>query len=172
MPKGSNNIENKSEEQFIIMFKDYKQDSDEKINKYKQDSDDKMTKYRKGSDDKMTKVSEDFQTMFAVLSDQINESNRVNTISSSPTQKDTSTSPDPTTMVPDNRGDPPLEGGHSTKICGMWTLKHEISSPKFYQLFIKTELKVDTALDIKNLYNHIKLCLNAVTRIREYLRTG
>ena len=60
---------------------------------------------------------------------------------SSPTQKDTSTPPDRTTVVPANRRDPPLEGEHSTKIGGMWTLKHEISSPKFYELLIKTELK-------------------------------
>ena len=98
----------------------------------------------------MTKLSEDFKTMFAVVSDQINKSNHINTISSSPTHKDALTPPDPTTLVPDNRRSPPLEGGHSTKIGGMWTLKHEISLLKFYQILIKTELKVDTALDIKN----------------------
>ena len=53
MPKGSNRMENKSEEQFIVMLKDSKQDSDEK----------------------MTKLSEDFKSMFAVISDQINKSN-------------------------------------------------------------------------------------------------
>ena len=50
----------------------------------------------------------------------------------------------------------------------MWNLKHEISSPKFYGLSIKTDIKVDTALDLNNFYNHIKICLNAVTRIQEY----
>ena len=89
----------------------------------------------------------------------------------SPFQKDTSTPPDPTTMVPTNMRDPPLEGGKSTKIGGMWTLKHYISSPKFYELLIKTELKGDTALDLKNFFNHIKMCLNAVTRLREDLLT-
>ena len=59
-----------------------------------------------------------------------------------------------------------LEGGHSTKMCGMWTLKHEISSPKFYELLIKKELKGDTAMDLKNFFNHIKMYLNAVTRLR------
>ena len=78
-------------------------------------------------------------------------------MSSSPTQKDTSTPPEPTNVVPVNRRYTPLEGGHSTKIGGMWTLKHEISSPKFYELLIKTELKGDTALDLKNFYNHIKM---------------
>ena len=74
-------------------------------------------------------------------------------------------------MLPTNKRAPPLEGGISDKICGMWTLKHEISSPKFYELLIKTELKGDTALDLKNFFNHIKMCLNAVTRIREDLLT-
>ena len=86
---------------------------------------------------------------FAVLSDQIKKSNQINTMSPSPTQNDTSTPPDPTTAVPAHRRDPPLEGGHSTKIGGMWTLKHEISSPKFYELLIKKELKGDTAQDLK-----------------------
>ena len=47
--------------------------------------------------------------MFAVLS------NQINTMLYSPTQKDTSTPPDPTTVVPTNKRDPPLEGGQSTK---------------------------------------------------------
>ena len=79
------------------------------------------------------------------------------------------TPPYPTTVVHTNRRAQPLEGGHSTNIGGMWTLKHEISSPKFYGLLIKTELKGGTALHLKNLFNHIKMSLNAVTRIREDL---
>ena len=47
----------------------------------------------------------------------------------------------------------------------MWTLKYEINSPKFYQLLIKKELKGDTALELKHFYNHIKMCLNDVTRL-------
>ena len=35
----------------------------------------------------------------------------------------------------------PLESGNSTKNIYLWTLKHEISSPKFYELIINTELK-------------------------------
>ena len=62
---------------------------------------------------------------------------KTNISKSSSAQKDASTPPDPTTVVPTNRRDPPLEGGHSTKISGMWTLKHEISSQKFYELLIK-----------------------------------
>ena len=74
---------------------------------------------------------------------------------------------DPSTVVLDNIRALPLDREHSTKIGGMWTLKDEISSPKFYELLIKTELKGDTAMDLKNFYNHIKSCLNAVTTLRE-----
>ena len=59
-----------------------------------------------------------------------------------------------------------MDRGHSNKIGGIWNIKHDISSPKFYELLIKTELKEDTAMDIKNFYNHINMFLNAVTRIR------
>ena len=77
----------------------------------------------------------------------------------SPTQKNTSTPPEPTTVVPDNKRPPLLDRGHSTKIGGMWNLKHEIRSPKLYELLIKTELKVGTALDLKNLYSRINMCI-------------
>ena len=53
----------------------------------------------------------------------------------------------------------------------MWTLKHEISLPRFYELLIKIELKGDTALDLNNFYNHAKMSINAVTRLREDLLT-
>ena len=92
---------------------------------------------------------------------------QTNIYKSSPTHKDTSNPPDPTTVVLTNRRAPPLECGHSTKIGGMWTLKHEISSPKFYELLIKKELKLYTAMDLKNLFKHIKVCLNAVTKVIE-----
>ena len=110
--------------------------------------------------------------MFAVLSDQINKSNQINTISSSPTPKDTSIHPNPATVVLAISRASPLEGGHSTKIGGLWNLKHDISSPKFYELLIKTELTGDTAMDLKNFYYHIKMCLNAVTRLLENLLPG
>ena len=51
-------------------------------------------------------------------------------------------------------------------IGGMWTLKHEINSPKFYDLFINIELKNDTSLDLNNFYNHTNMCLNEVTRVQ------
>ena len=76
-------------------------------------------------------------------------------------------------MVPDKNKAPPLEGGHSTKIGGMWTLKHEISSPRLYELLIKTKIKGDTVMDLKKFYRHIKMyiniCLNAVNRPQEDL---
>ena len=93
--------------------------------------------------------------------------NQTNIPKSSPTQKDTLTPPDPTTVVPTNRRATPLEGVHSTKFGGMWTLKHEIGSPKFYEILINTELKGNTTLDLKNFFNHIKMCLNAVNRLIE-----
>ena len=86
MTNGTNKIENKSEVQFIIILKDYKKDTDEK----------------------MTKLSEEFKTMVAILSDQINKSNNINTISSSPTQKDAINPPVLTTLVTSNRRDLPL----------------------------------------------------------------
>ena len=49
---------------------------------------------------------------------------------------------------------------------GMRTLKNEIIPPKLYELLIKIELQGDTSLDLKNFYSHIKMCLNAVTRLR------
>ena len=84
------------------------------------------------------------EIMLAVIS------NQLNTLAYSPTYKDTSNPPDATTMLLDNRRAPPLDGGHSTKIGGMWTLKHEISSPKFYEILIKTELEGYTAMDLKS----------------------
>ena len=72
-------------------------------------------------------------------------------------------------MVSANKRDPSLEGGNSTEIGVMWTLKHDISSPKFYELLIKIELKVYAALYLNNCYYNTKICLNTVTRLREDL---
>ena len=55
------------------------------------------------------------------------------------------------------------------KNSGMWNLKHDISSPKFYELLLKIYLKGDTDIDLKNFYNCIKMSLNAVMKLREYL---
>ena len=122
-----------------------------------------LTENHKETNEKITLLAENLKFLTAMMIDKNNISK------SSPSQKDTSTPPDPTTVVLTNRRAPPLERGHSTKIVGMWTLKHEISSPKFCELLIQTELKGDTALDLNNFYNHIKMCLNAVNRLREDL---
>ena len=123
----------------------------------------RLIKNQVETDEKLTLLTEKIQKSISFMMDQTNISKSL------PAQKDTLTSLDPTTVVPTSRRDPPLEGWHSTKIGGMWNLKHDISSPKFYELLINTELKGDTALDLKNFFNHIKVCLNEVTRLREDL---
>ena len=75
-------------------------------------------------------------------------------------------------MVLANKRAPPLGGIYSTKIDGMWTLKHETSSPIFYELIIKTELKGYNVLYLKKFYNYINMFLNTVTRLREDLLTA
>ena len=85
----------------------------------------------------------------------------------SPAQKNSTNSEEPTTVVPANMRSPKMEGGHCKKKGFTWNIKHEISSPKFYELLIKTGIKRDTALDLKNFYNKIKMCLNLVTRLQE-----
>ena len=70
---------------------------------------------------------------------------------------DSPKSQDSATVVLDKKRYPPLRVGHSTKIGGMWILKYEIISPKLYKLLVKEELKVDTALELNNFYNHINI---------------
>ena len=65
-----------------------------------------------------------------------------------------------------------MRGANSTNIGGMCNLKHYIRSPKFYELLLNAELKVDTSLDLNNFYNHINMCINAVNRLREDLLPG
>ena len=72
-----------------------------------------------------------------------------------------------TTMIHVNTKFPPLYGGKYQKIGGMWTLKYKRSSPKFYKLLIKTKLKVDNLLYLKNFYNQLNICLNVVTKLQE-----
>ena len=83
------------------------------------------------TDEKLTQITEKLQVLTAFMMDQAKISKF------SPTQKDTSTPPEPTTVFPTNRMAPPLKGGHSIKIDGMWTLKNDISSQKVYELLIK-----------------------------------
>ena len=76
----------------------------------------------------MTKFTEEFKEMLAAITD------KMNTLKSFPTQNNSTKPPDPTNVVPTNRRDPQLDGGQYTKIGGMWNLKHEISSTRFYGL--------------------------------------
>ena len=120
MPKVSNKMDNKYDENFIVLqaaIEDNKQEIKSKNQHY---------------DDKMMKLTEDFKSMLTAITYQIN------TIKSSQTQNYSPKPLKPTTVVPANRRDPPLDSGKSTKISGMWNLKHDISLPKFYELLINT----------------------------------
>ena len=121
---------------------------------------------RQDYDEKMMKLTEELTAMITSMMDQID------ILKSSPDKKDSPKVQDPTTLVPANKRDPLMESGCSTKIGGMWDLKHEISSPIFYELLVNIELKGDTDMELKNFYNHIKMCLNLVNRLREDLLTG
>ena len=146
IPKVSNKMENKFEEQFILIQTTIEHNKQEMKFEIKA----------------ITETLKVFTTSMMY---------QTNVPKYSPSHKDTLTPLDPTKVVPTNRVATPLEGDHSTKMGCMWTLKHDIISPKFYEILLKTELKGDTALDIKNFFNHIKMCLNAVTRLRENLLT-
>ena len=82
---------------------------------------------------------------------------------SSPENKESNNSQDPTTAVPDNNKAPPLEGGHYMKIGGIWTVNHEIRSSKFYEILIKKEIKGDNDMYLMNFYNHTNIFFNTVT---------
>ena len=117
------------------MIDDKRRDYDEKMNKY----DSKL--------DKITAIDE-------------NMMDRIQIYNYSPNKMDSPKAQYPTTVVSSKNKAPPLEGEYYTKIGGMQTHKHKIISPKFYELLIKTELNGSTGLDLKNFYNHIKMCLN------------
>ena len=76
---------------------------------------------------------------------------------------------DHSTAFPSNNKAAPLEGVHYTKLGSMCTLKHDIRSPKFYEIPVKKELKFITSLELNKFYNHIKMCLTSVTRPQEDL---
>ena len=78
------------------------------------------------SNKKIKKFTEELKKMLAEIIYQINN------LESSQTQKDPPKYLSSTTVVSSNRRAPPLEGGQSMKIGGIWTLKHEISSPRLY----------------------------------------
>ena len=75
----------------------------------------------------------------------------------SPNKAEEKNPQDSTTMVCANRNAAQLEGGHYKKIGGMWTLKHEISYLKFYEIITKNEMKGDNDIYIKIFKNQIKM---------------
>ena len=97
-------MENNNEEKFILMK--------EEIVNNKQEFKSEMKDVKEGIKD----IKETLNKITTFMMDQTNISK------SSPSQKDTSTPPDPTTTFQTNRKAPPLEGGISDKIGGMWTL--------------------------------------------------
>ena len=66
---------------------------------------------------------------------------QTNISKSSPSQKDSPKTLDPTIVVLDKRRATSLDSRNSKQIVGMWYLKHEITPPKLYKLLIKTERK-------------------------------
>ena len=116
-------MDNKSDEQFLVI--------QSKIDANKQETGEKQMNNNK----KLTQITEYLKVFTETITYMMDQTN----ISKfSLARKDTSNHPDPITTVPANRRAPQLDGGHSTKIGGMWTLKHEIISPKFHELLIKT----------------------------------
>ena len=94
-----------------------------------------LMKKKTKTDEKLTNITEDLKVLTVTITSMMDQTNNSKL---SPSQKDTSTPPNPTTIVLANSRAPPLYRGHFTKIGGMWNLKHETSSPKLYELIIKT----------------------------------
>ena len=81
---------------------------------------------RQDYDEKMKNLTEDLTAMITSMMDQIKISKY------SPDKKDPAKYQYNTTLVQVNNRATPLEGGHSKKTGGMWTLKHDIRSPKLF----------------------------------------
>ena len=70
-----------------------------------------MTANKQESDEKIRKFTEKLKIMLAAITD------HMQILKSSPTQKYLPETPEPTTVVPSNRKNPPLGGGQSTKLA-------------------------------------------------------
>ena len=114
---------------------------------------------KQSSDEKMKSLIEDLTSMITSMM------GKIKLLTYSQEHKNSPKTQYPTTVFPSNKRDPPMYCVYSKKIGGMWTLKHEIRSPKFYELLTKIEFKLYTALDLRNFYNHIKMSFNALTRL-------
>ena len=95
-----------------------------------------MKSNKQDYDEKLIKLVEYFKEILASTITSMMD--HVNTSKSLPAQSNQPKPQKPTTVVPSNNRDSPLDDGQSTKISGMLTLKHDISLPKFYELLIKT----------------------------------
>ena len=121
-----------------------------------------MNKY----DSKLDKQDSKLDMLTEMVKKKMDQNQNSNSL---PDKIDKPKAQDPTIVVLNNKKATLLECRYCIKHCGMWTLKHEISSPKLYELLFKTEIEGETALDFKRFYNHMKMFLNLMTRIREEL---
>ena len=87
---------------------------------------------RQDYDENMKNITSPLTEMITSMMDQIKISK------SSPYKRDSPKYQYHTTVVLFKNKAPPLEGGHSIKIGGMWNLKHDIRSPKLYEFLINT----------------------------------
>ena len=104
----------------------YLVDTNKKVtNKLKQDNDELKNKLNKNYSD-----LDEIKTLlkYVIVQDQNSLTDNM----------DSTKAQYPTNVVTYNKKDTPLEDGNSTKIGGMWTLKHEIILPKLYEILIKT----------------------------------
>ena len=73
-------------------------------------------------DSEYTKMKSDMKQINTMLTYMMSQKQN-----SSPENMDPQNPQDPSTVVPHNKKAPPIEGERSTRIGGMWTIKHEIS---------------------------------------------
>ena len=105
-------MDTKYDEQLLII-KSTIETNKQEADKNQKKTDEKLTlltENQKENNEKIRVLTENLQVLTEMMIDKNNISK------SSPDQKDTSTPPDPTTVVPTNRRDLPLKVGHSTKI--------------------------------------------------------
>ena len=95
-----------------------------------------MKSNKKESDEKMMKLTEYLKVITASTIVSIMDQIKIQKYLSA--EKDSPKPQENTTVFPDNRRAPPLDGGQYTKIGGICNLKHEIRSPKLCELLTKT----------------------------------
>ena len=123
MLSGKKNTDNKLVDQILVM--------PASIYTNKQDTD-KIKQYCDDLKKKLSKHDFDFSQIKTLLNKVLGQNK-----TSSPENIYSTKSQDHTTEVPSNKKAPPLEGGNYMKIGDIWTLKHEIRLPKFFELLTK-----------------------------------